>query len=395
MPQLLAFSLLALILWIGDVVSTRTRSWLPSVFVCAILFLAGYWTFFPEDIVQTAGFQTPIVFLAMYLLITNMGTLLSVKELGRQWRTVVIALSGIAGIVALLFTAGLLVLDWQTVVVGTPPLVGGVVASLIMSQAAADAGLQALSVLAILIYVMQGFAGYPLTAIMLKREGRRVLSLHRDGRWSAETQQAETTEVPRPPRLFGAMPVAYDTVYFKLLRLGAVALAAWGVSELVKPAFAVSPFVLCLIFGVIATSIGLLEREPLRKSNAFGFTILILMVFIFDGLKRATPEMLLDLAVPLVAIIGIGLVGMYVASFIVGRILGATPAMAFACSLTALYGFPADYIITKDVIDTLTDDASEREVLTAHLLPPMLVAGFVTVTMVSVILAGIFVGLIA
>lgn len=77
-----------------------------------------------------------------------------------------------------------------------------------------------------------------------------------------------------------------------------------------------------------------------------------------------------------------------------GRLLGITPAMAFACSLTALYGFPADYIITKDVIDTLTDDAAEREALTAHLLPPMLVAGFVTVTMVSVVLAGLFVGLI-
>jgi len=152
--------------------------------------------------------------------------------------------------------------------------------------------------------------------------------------------------------------------------------------------------VLCLVFGVIATSVGFLEREPLRKANAFGFTVLILMVFIFDGLKRATPEMLGQLAVPLVTIIAIGLVGMYIASWIVGRLLGITPAMAFACSLTALYGFPADYIITKDVIDTLTDDAAEREALTAHLLPPMLVAGFVTVTMVSVVLAGLFVGLI-
>ena len=98
MPQLLAFSILALILWIGDVVSTRTRSWLPSVFVCAILFLVGYWTFFPEDIVQVAGFQTPIVFLAMYLLITNMGTLLSFAELARQWRTVVVALAGIGAL---------------------------------------------------------------------------------------------------------------------------------------------------------------------------------------------------------------------------------------------------------------------------------------------------------
>lgn len=177
MPQLIAFSLLAAILYIGDVLSTRTKSWLPSVFVCAVLFLLGYWTFFPADIVAIAGFQTPIVYLAIFLLITNMGTLLSVRELIAQWKTVVVALSGIAGIVVLLFTVGLLVLDWETVVVGAPPLVGGVVSSLIMSQAAAEAGLTSLSVLAILIYVMQGFVGYPLTAIMLKREGNTVLRL--------------------------------------------------------------------------------------------------------------------------------------------------------------------------------------------------------------------------
>jgi len=395
MPQLLAFSLLALILWIGDVVSTRTRSWLPSVFVCAVLFLVGYWTFFPQDIVQVAGFQTPIVYLAMYLLITNMGTLLSFEELTRQWRTVVVALSGIAGIIALLFTLGVLVLDYQTVVVATPPLVGGIVASLIMSQAATDAGLQALSVLAILIYVMQGFAGYPLTAIMLKREGRRVLALHRQGQWQPETQ-AETATAPESGlRLFRALPADYQTPYFAFLRLGVVAFAAWGLSQLLAPLVTISPFVLCLIFGVIATTIGFLEREPLRKANGFGLTVLILMVFIFDGLKRATPEMLTQIAVPLVAIIVIGLIGMYIASFVMGRLLGMTPAMAFACSLTALYGFPADYIITNDVISALSQDEEERAMLTDHLLPPMLVAGFVTVTMVSVVLAGIFVGLIA
>lgn len=395
MPQLLAFSLLALILWIGDVVSTRTRSWLPSVFVCAVLFLVGYWTFFPQDIVQVAGFQTPIVYLAMYLLITNMGTLLSFEELTRQWRTVVVALSGIAGIIALLFTLGVLVLDYQTVVVATPPLVGGIVASLIMSQAATDAGLQALSVLAILIYVMQGFAGYPLTAIMLKREGRRVLALHRQGQWQPETR-AETATAPESGlRLFRALPADYQTPYFAFLRLGIVAFAAWGLSQLLAPLVTISPFVLCLIFGVIATTIGFLEREPLRKANGFGLTVLILMVFIFDGLKRATPEMLAQIAVPLVAIIVIGLIGMYIASFVIGRLLGMTPAMAFACSLTALYGFPADYIITNDVISALSQDEEERAMLTDHLLPPMLVAGFVTVTMVSVVLAGIFVGLIA
>lgn len=397
MPQLLAFAILALILYVGDVISTRTKSWLPSVFVCAVLFLFGYWTFFPTDIVEIAGFQTPIVFLAMYLLITNMGTLLSVEELMKQWRTVVVALAGITGIVVLLFTIGLLVLDYQTVVVATPPLVGGVVSSLIMSQAAGEAGLESLSVLAILIYVMQGFVGYPLTAVMLKREGKRVLSLYRSGEWRVDGGAAATDhggETSVPPTLFSAMPASYNTYYFKFLRLGVVALIAWGAAELVKPIFSISPFVLCLVFGVLATSVGFLERQPLRAANAFGFTILILMVFVFDGLKRATPEMLLELAMPMVGTIAIGVLGMYVFAFIAGRLLGMTPAMAFACSLTALYGFPADYIITNEVVNTLTDNHDEREALTAHMLPSMLVAGFVTVTMVSVVLAGIFVGLL-
>jgi hypothetical protein len=54
-----------------------------------------------------------------------------------------------------------LLFDRNTALVTIPPLVGGIVSSLIMSQGASNAGLVDLSVLAILIYVMQGFAGYP------------------------------------------------------------------------------------------------------------------------------------------------------------------------------------------------------------------------------------------
>ena len=114
------------------------------------------------------------------------------------------------------------------------------------------------------------------------------------------------------------------------------------------------------------------------------------MLFVFDGLKQATPEMLMDLFLPMIGIIVIGVIGMYIFSAIVGRVLGVSKEMAFAVSLTALYGFPADYIITNEVIQSLTEDEQEQAALTSHLMPPMLVAGFVTVTIVSVILAGIF-----
>lgn len=395
MPQLAAFALLTLILFVGDVAATRTRSRLPSIFVCAVLFLVGYWTFFPDDIVQIAGFGTPVVYLSMYLLITNMGTLLSVGELKRQWRTVVIALLGISGIAAMLFTVGRLFLDFETLVVVTPPLTGGVVSSLIMSEAAANAGFESLAVLAILIYVMQGFIGYPLTSWMLQREGRRVLGLYRSGQWSGAAKVAQSEpQKAAAPALFAKLPAEYNTIYFKLFRLGLVAFLAWGAAQLVKPYFEISPFVLCLVAGVIASSIGFLERQPLQLANSFGFVIMVLMLFILGGLNRATPEMLLDLAGPMFGAIIIGVAGMYVFSFIAGKLLGSTPAMAFACSLTALYGFPADYVITNEVVNALSDKDDEREVLSAHMLPPMLVAGFVTVTIVSVLLAGIFAGLL-
>ena len=77
-------------------------------FVCGVLFILGYWTIFPQNIVEVAGIPTVVATLLMYLLITNMGTLLSVKELVNQWKTIVIALSGILGIIALLLAVGLL-----------------------------------------------------------------------------------------------------------------------------------------------------------------------------------------------------------------------------------------------------------------------------------------------
>lgn len=393
MAQMAAFTLLMAILYIGDVVSSKTKAWISSVFVCAVLFIIGYWTFFPENIVEIAGIPPVVATLLMYLLITNMGTLLSIKELTNQWKTIVITLSGILGIVLLLLTVGSLIFDLKTVLVAVPPLVGGVVSSLIMSEAAQTAGLTSLSVLAILIYVMQGFAGYPLTSIMLKKEGKRMLEKYRSGEWVPvhEQEDQQTAGIDEDiPQLFKKIPKKYHTDFSRIFRLALVALAAYYVSVWCAPFVSISPFVLCLFFGVVASSLGFLEKQPLKKANSFGFAILGLMLFIFDGLKKATPEMLEELLLPMVGIIVIGVIGMYVFSAVVGRILGVSKEMAFAVSLTALYGFPADYIITNEVIQSLTEDEKEKEALTSHMMPPMLVAGFITVTIVSVILAGIF-----
>ncbi|MFV0480507.1 MAG: hypothetical protein ACK5LP_00835 [Campylobacteraceae bacterium] len=401
MPQMVAFLILMFVLYVGDAVTTKTKAWVPSVFVCAVLFLFGYWTFFPKDIVARSGIPTVVALMLMYLLIVNMGTLLSMKILIKQWKTILISLTSIVGIVLFCGVVGYFMFDWNTIIVAIPPLVGGIVSAIIMSEGALKAGLNDLAVFAIVIFVMQGFIGYPLTSIMLKEEGKKILDKYRKGEWVSvggvkdihEEENSNSDTVPMP-KLFSKIPAQYNTSYFLFFRIAVVGCLAYLASEALKPIVAISPFVLCLLFGVIAASVGFLERHPLKKANGFGFAVMGLMLFVFNSLSRATPEMLINLIVPLVVLIVMAVIGMYIFATIAGKLLKVSTKLAFCIALTALYGFPADYIITNEVINHLTKDEKERAVLTDYMLPPMLIGGFISVTIVSVVLAGFMVGMI-
>jgi hypothetical protein len=393
MSLMMAFSIVLIVLAVGDIVSTRTKAFVPSVFVAALLFLFGFWTFFPEDIVFLAGFQMPVVTLSMYLLITHMGTMMSVRELAGQWRTIVIALSGIVGIMALTMTIGSALFGRETAVIATPPLTGGIVAAIVMSDAATAIGRDNLAILAIITYVMQGFVGYPLTSIMLKKEGTRLVNGFRSGEIK-HVKEEPVVDKPVKKKLLPQVPKDYQTTYLTLARLGLTAWAAVGFSTLIAPVVNISAFVMCLIFGVIAQEIGFVEQKPLNSSGSFGFLITVLMSYVFAGLGRATPAMLMEIVVPLMGIIVLGVSGMAVLSMLLGKKLGYTKEMAFAVALTALYGFPPNYILTEEASKALGETPEEREFLMDEMLPKMLVGGFTTVTIVSVLIAGIFVNLI-
>ena len=68
--------------------------------------------------------------------------------------------------------------------------------------------------------------------------------------------------------------------------------------------------------------------------------------------------------------------------------------MSYAISLTALYGFPPNYILTEEAAKALAETPEEKKYLMDEMLPPMIVGGFTTVTVGSVIIAGIFIKLL-
>lgn len=385
MSLIVAFILILATLAIGEIVSIRTKAIIPSVFVTALLFLVGYWTIFPANILEVAGFGPSIIQVSMFLLITHMGTMISVKELIAQWKTFAISIIGICGICFGTLVLGKLFFPWDMLVVATPPLTGGVVASVIMSQAATAKGLPTLAVLAVGMYVMQGFAGYPLTAITLSIEGKRLLKKFRNG----EIQKREVnSEEGKKKTLLPQLPKKYQTTYILLLKLGILVQVSIFLTNLMNKA--VSEFVICLVVGAIAAEIGFIERRPLNLSGTFGFFMTGLMAFIFGGLAKATPEMIKELIIPFIGIIGFGVAGLVIFSIIAAKIFKESIPMAVAISLNALYGFPVNYTLTNDAAMALGKTGEEVDFLTGEMLPKMLIGGFASVTIVSVIIAGIF-----
>ena len=185
------------------------------------------------------------------------------------------------------------------------------------------------------------------------------------------------------------MPEKYSTTAFIL---GKLMLSAY-ISSKLAAITGLNQAVWALILGIILTEIGFLDRDSLNKAKSYGFLMYLLMIFVFSGLKDSTPEILLEAIGPMAIIIVVGVAGMALLSIIVGKFLGISWNMACAVSLTALYGFPPNYILTEESVKALAETKEEHEFLLSKMLPMMIVGGFITVTITSVVIAGLFVNL--
>ncbi|MGN0645641.1 MAG: hypothetical protein ACI4J9_01615 [Mogibacterium kristiansenii] len=381
---------------IGEWVADISKAWIPSVLVTAILFLIGYWTVFPATLNDDTGLASFASTIGVLMFITHIGTVISLKQLIEQWKTVVVCLVGLVGMVALCWFICPLIMEKTLVIAGLPPLTGGIVAALTMQKAATAAGLKEAAVFAIAMYSVQGLAGYPITALCLHAEGKRLIKEWRSGTLNlseAEIAKMKTIGLstigddsdikkPIPP-----IPAKFNT---PVLIIGKVALSVW-ISSLVGQLIPQIPTIVwCLIISVILTRLGFLDTSSLSRANTYTIFMFAAMLSVFSGLKDCTPHMLKTLIGPMLIMIIIGVVGMAIAAFVIAKIFKMSFPLALANGLTALYGFPCDAIITESTCNSLTEDPDERGYLMSKMFPSMVVGGFVTVTITSVIFAGYF-----
>lgn len=388
-----AFGFIVTFFAIGDFISTKTKAFIPSLLVYIMLLLSFVWTgILPQNVVELGGFSSQLTDMVMVVVVINMGSTIGISDLKKEWKTVVIAIGALVGVAASLLTVGSMVFSWEEAVIAAPPLAGGFVAAYEMSTAAIANNRPELSTIALLVLALQSFPAYLLVPSLLKKEARVILGDFRANKTTIET----SVESEEKKRRFPPIPEKYNSSTVILAKLGIIATLAVYLSKgtgilftSLNVPFNITPTIFGLVLGVIFAELGLLENNPLQKSNSYGYMLLASIVGVAGGLVNSTPEEIFAAVPRIFGMVFIGIIGIAIVSILVGKLLGRSWNMSFAIGLNCLLGFPPNYILTQEATAAIGENTEEREYLMTQLAPTMLVGGFTTVTIGSVVLASI------
>lgn len=383
-----SITIILIIFALGEWIAKISNSRVPSIFVVGILFMIGYWSVLPNTLLEDVGFFSNIIEISMFLVITHMGTLMDINQIKKQWKTVLISLSSLVGVLLVFFTIGRVFLSDAEIYTSIPPLTGGVFSALIMQEAALTKASHSLAIMAVSIFLLQGVIAFPLTNFLLRKETKKILT-----ECSMSEQECIAYIEPKTRLDLKPLRIRVQSTFMILFRLCLVAslgyLLTWLLNHLMNQT-PVLPYGICLILGVVFTDLGYLPSNSLEKAKSFGWLMMILMTSVFARISTVPFSVFLELLPKVIVVFALGIPSLLLFSYLCGKLLKEDSWMSMVIGLCALYGFPPSYSLSKEAIESATNEPTFRLYLRHHIMPKMLISGAVSVVFVSVILASLF-----
>lgn len=375
MSGVISLTILLVIYAVSELISRKTNGIIDTVLTISILALVGFWTgILPKNLFTNSGVEA-FGMAVVGLMLTSLGTTINLAELKRQWKVVLIAILGAIGSCILIVLVALLVNRKNFGIVGAPIFAGGNAATLVLLNALRAKNMQLLSTYALAVLTFQNLIGIPVATYALRKEARRYLG-------SGEVELAEKTPKRRPLQL----PEIFDTPIINLAKLGLVASLSYGVSLLIHGT--INYLVLCFVFGIIFYQLGFLSDSIMDKTSSSGMITFLVTIVILGSLANTTPRTVMAVLVPLLVCLVVGTVGVLVTAIVSAKFFNVSREMAVALGMTCTFGFPTTMILSQEVASSTGQNIEEQTALENYLLPKMLTAGLVTVTLVSVFFAG-------
>jgi hypothetical protein len=366
---------------VSDFLSAKSKGLVSSLFVASLIFLVGFLSgLFPPDLLTSSSLLA-FAGVVVGFVIVHLGTVISIDDFIKQWRTVLTGIGAVFGVAAALYFVGSFFKGSDYVIAAIGAISGGTVSVVIIQEAALAVGLATVAVFPVLIAALQGLVGFPLTSIILRREALRLRDEYRAGKL-APVQEAKAGAETK-----SRLPAAFQSTVGTLFVVGVTVLVARFISDITNGNL--NTFVVALILGVLLRWARVFKPSVLSGIDAYGLMITAVLILVFGPLATVTLDDLRALALPLAVAFVVGVAGIVAASVLVGKIFGFTAAMSIGIGLTALYGFPGTLLLSQEAAKAVGETEDEAKAIEAEILPRMVVAGFATVTITSVIVTGI------
>ncbi|MEG2929497.1 MAG: hypothetical protein RR846_08100 [Oscillospiraceae bacterium] len=386
---IIGFAVVVVIMYLGDIVSIKSKGKIPSLLVVALCFLAGYWTIFPKDILDVSLINS-VKQITMLLILIQVGAMFDLKQLKKEWRVVATTMAAIVGILVVAGVVGSLVFGRDAAIVAIPPLTGGGMATIIMSDAAEAKGLSELAMMATIVYIMQGFVGFPLTTFFLRKEGVTLVDNFRNNSATLAAtakKEAVAQTATSKKKFIDKVPDEYKTTAYYLAKMSLVALVV-GIINMYTGKY-VNISIIMIAAGVLVNHFGFMEKDPLKKANSMGILMLALTASFMRYFADSTPKQVLSLIIPVASFLALGTIGIMLFSIPVGKKCGYSKNLSIAIGLNCFLGFPHNFVITNEVVRSVTKTPEEAEYVTGILMPKMIIGSVVSVSVVSALVAGL------
>lgn len=375
---------------IGELVSIWSKARVPSLLVAMLgIFIFAKIGIVPDTVVDDSMLVQIYTILVAPLLF-HMGTLIPLRVMLKQWRSVIIAVSGMLVAVLLIFFIIAPIFGFETFVAGSGPLAGGIVATSLTTEGLTASGAaSAIIVLPALVLMLQSLPSMPLTNFLLRRyatqlrdsgELHELAAAHHDDEADAATKK----------KLVTLPAFLVDNQLFMLFLI----LIGGSIATLLSGPTHIPSSILALILGIAATTVGLSPDKAMERSNSFGIAMAGVIAIVMAPLVSASVQDVIDAFLPTVSILIVGGIGIVAGGYIATKLLRWKAPLGMSVALTAMYGFPADYLLTNEVARSIARDDEEKEALLNVMLPPMLVGGFTSVSAGSVVIASVLVGML-
>lgn len=389
MTGIVALTILFCIYAAGELIAQKTKAVFSTVLGIAVILLAGFWSgVLPQTLIEDAqisGFGNLIA----GILVASLGTTIDFPEIKRQWKVVVVSLCCVIGSVAAIILLGKPIMGLDMAVAGAPIFAGGSAATLIMTSTLKEKGLELAGTFCIVLYVTQKFIGVPIASLFLRKTAQRF---REDPALVAQYCEQAEQSVGKKKRGPLELPSLFARPSVYLAKLGIVAVVANYMAKLTNGV--IHYFVLCLVMGALFFALGFLEKGILAKTQSSGLITFFVTILIFSNLATTTPGQVVSVLVPLLAAAVLGVGGTAAVGFVCGKLLNIPFGLAMSLGISCTFGFPTTMLIPQEVSEAIGRDEREKAAILNYLLPKMLTAGFVTVTIASVLIAGFVVNML-